>query len=268
LVEERFLHSDKCSLMEKGEKHGCAPSVRRGRYKLLLGPPGLHWLSELPPSSQSEVPFGVSGGSFDPQKPHECKSDRHSYKSFLQELNRKQKEPLCSSLSPCLFDVDADPSESTNIASQYPDIVAQLRDIIKINATEFLSPSNTTYDEKSTRDDLCKVERQTGYILPIDWNYQAHLIISHLGLQEDYNCEIGNGGRIILVGGVHGCVDELRILLNKAGFRKEGGDLVILLGDMVNLGPQSVETIRFAQEIKVCVSPNIATYIFFCFTLL
>lgn len=40
------------------------------------------------------------------------------------------------------------------------------------------------------------------------------------------------GRRVIIVGDVHGCVDELRTLLAKCGYRK-GTDVVVLVGDLV-----------------------------------
>jgi len=54
------------------------------------------------------------------------------------------------------------------------------------------------------------------------------------------------GGRVILVGDVHGCMDELRDLLDHVRWQPSN-DTVVLLGDLVNKGPKSVEVVRFAQ---------------------
>ena len=54
--------------------------------------------------------------------------------------------------------------------------------------------------------------------------------------------------RIIIVGDVHGCFDELCDLLEKARFER-GEDRLILAGDFVNKGPRSAEVVRFAREV-------------------
>ena len=47
-------------------------------------------------------------------------------------------------------------------------------------------------------------------------------------------------GRLIIIGDVHGCLAELRDLLEKLEYR-EGIDTVVLVGDMVDKGPHSLE---------------------------
>ena len=42
--------------------HGCAPSIRLGAWKLLVGWPGEDQLVTLPPETESEVPYGLDGG--------------------------------------------------------------------------------------------------------------------------------------------------------------------------------------------------------------
>jgi hypothetical protein len=54
--------------------------------------------------------------------------------------------------------------------------------------------------------------------------------------------------RIIIVGDVHGCFDELCDLLEKARFER-GEDRLILAGDFVNKGPRSADVVRFAREV-------------------
>ncbi|CAD2220565.1 ser/thr protein phosphatase [Angomonas deanei] len=55
-------------------------------------------------------------------------------------------------------------------------------------------------------------------------------------------------GRYIIVGDVHGCVDQLRALVDRVKFRK-GTDLLIIIGDFVNKGPDSVGVVRYCQEM-------------------
>jgi len=52
--------------------------------------------------------------------------------------------------------------------------------------------------------------------------------------------------RTIIVGDVHGCVEELRLLLRKCGQAK--GDRVVLAGDLVAKGPDSQGVVQFARE--------------------
>ena len=52
--------------------------------------------------------------------------------------------------------------------------------------------------------------------------------------------------RTIVVGDVHGCLQELRLLLRKCGYSK--GDRVVLAGDLVAKGPDSQAVVQFARE--------------------
>ena len=46
--------------------------------------------------------------------------------------------------------------------------------------------------------------------------------------------------RVICVGDVHGCADELNILLRKVQYNKEN-DILVFNGDIINKGPNSVQ---------------------------
>jgi len=52
--------------------------------------------------------------------------------------------------------------------------------------------------------------------------------------------------RTIIVGDVHGCLEELRLLLRKCGHGKD--DRVVLAGDLVAKGPDSQGVVHFARE--------------------
>ncbi|GJD12634.1 Bis(5'-nucleosyl)-tetraphosphatase, symmetrical [Galdieria sulphuraria] len=71
-----------------------------------------------------------------------------------------------------------------------------------------------------------------------------------LGIQavySEWSRFLSKNPRVIVVGDVHGCVDELRDLLKLADFRP--GDQVIFLGDLVAKGPDSVAVVKIAREI-------------------
>lgn len=61
----------------------------------------------------------------------------------------------------------------------------------------------------------------------------------------------------IVVGDIHGCLEELRALLEKAGFN-ERKDTLVSVGDMVDRGPHNLETLRFISSLpnKVVVRGN------------
>ena len=70
---------------------------------------------------------------------------------------------------------------------------------------------------------------------------------SHASHGEDSDSGSGNTGeairsatgRIIIIGDVHGCLDELETLLSTAKYGE--GDVVIMVGDLVNKGPKSAQ---------------------------
>lgn len=53
--------------------------------------------------------------------------------------------------------------------------------------------------------------------------------------------------RTIIIGDVHGCFDELEILLEKINYTSKKDEL-IFLGDILNKGPKSSEVIHFVKE--------------------
>ncbi len=52
--------------------------------------------------------------------------------------------------------------------------------------------------------------------------------------------------RTIVIGDIHGCADELKQLVAKAGF--QAGDRLVLVGDLVAKGPDSQGVLAFARE--------------------
>lgn len=53
--------------------------------------------------------------------------------------------------------------------------------------------------------------------------------------------------RVIIVGDVHGCLSELQALLDKCYYRR-GVDVLIFVGDLVNKGPTSLQTVQFVRD--------------------
>mmetsp|Transcript_32890 Transcript_32890/g.99517 ORF Transcript_32890/g.99517 Transcript_32890/m.99517 type:complete len:311 (+) Transcript_32890:218-1150(+) len=58
----------------------------------------------------------------------------------------------------------------------------------------------------------------------------------------------GAGRRTVIVGDVHGCLDELHRLLGPDGVDLQGDDHVVLVGDLINKGPWPLEVLRTARR--------------------
>ncbi|KAG2236735.1 Metallo-dependent phosphatase-like protein [Thamnidium elegans] len=62
--------------------------------------------------------------------------------------------------------------------------------------------------------------------------------------------------RVFVMGDIHGCLDEMNRLLNLIGFNMQN-DVLILTGDLVFRGPDSLGVIRRAKELNaLCVRGN------------
>lgn len=97
--------------------------------------------------------------------------------------------------------------------------------------------------------------------------FVAFIFLALLGARQQHvigaaiptaNADTAISGRVVVVGDVHGCVEELREVLTKAGVSLDitarsqssnpTGDRVVLVGDLVSKGPYPVETIRLARH--------------------
>lgn len=56
-------------------------------------------------------------------------------------------------------------------------------------------------------------------------------------------------GKIIIVGDVHGCIDEFEALVKKCEYDRDNGDVLILVGDYVNKGYDSIAVVRRSIEL-------------------
>jgi len=55
--------------------------------------------------------------------------------------------------------------------------------------------------------------------------------------------------RTLVIGDIHGCYDELRLLLDK--FNPGKGDRIFSVGDVINRGPESYKCISLLKELNV-----------------
>eukprot|EP00744_Colponema_vietnamica_P009117 GILI01012989.1.p1 GENE.GILI01012989.1~~GILI01012989.1.p1 ORF type:complete len:479 (+),score=122.09 GILI01012989.1:58-1437(+) len=70
---------------------------------------------------------------------------------------------------------------------------------------------------------------------------------NHRGLQVRTLKDVE--GKVIIVGDVHGCVDEFNALVVKCDYDREAGDVLILVGDYVNKGYDSIGVVRRSIEL-------------------
>lgn len=54
-------------------------------------------------------------------------------------------------------------------------------------------------------------------------------------------------GRKIIIGDIHGCIEELKQLLKKVAYQP-GKDRIISVGDVIRKGPQSLECLQFLKN--------------------
>lgn len=95
-----------------------------------------------------------------------------------------------------------------------------------------------------------------------DFYYAKHQMlplpsVMHAALPvDDDRCQSEKGSKnVLVIGDVHGCMDELRLLLDTAVKEHNDGqpfEFVVLVGDLCNKGPYSAQVIRWART-----TPNV-----------
>ena len=82
--------------------------------------------------------------------------------------------------------------------------------------------------------------------------------------KEKQSNSISSSNRILVIGDVHGCLEELQLLVQKAIHKHNNGQqfkAIILVGDLCNKGPYSAEVIRYVRSQSInnnwfCVRGN------------
>jgi predicted phosphodiesterase len=59
-----------------------------------------------------------------------------------------------------------------------------------------------------------------------------------------------DAARLLIIGDVHGMLDELKSLLDKADYTASRGDRVVFVGDLINKGPESAGVVQYAMAIN------------------
>jgi bis(5'-nucleosyl)-tetraphosphatase (symmetrical) len=99
------------------------------------------------------------------------------------------------------------------------------------------------------------------YDTSVDRHYKLHGAlprpnVMHRVISIQMNSDRDN---ILVIGDVHGCLEELQDLVEEATTRNDGieFDCIILVGDLVNKGPSSADVVRKVREMGwLCVRGN------------
>ena len=91
---------------------------------------------------------------------------------------------------------------------------------------------------------------------PIGFNTKEKPIRTSRILPASYLEESGENGRVLVVGDVHGCFEELQELLSKCNYRSSV-DQLVFVGDILGKGPLSLQVVDFAmKQGALCVRGN------------
>ncbi|GMF13179.1 unnamed protein product [Phytophthora lilii] len=67
--------------------------------------------------------------------------------------------------------------------------------------------------------------------------------------------DVAASTRVLVIGDVHGCLDELQLLLDACGVGAD--DRLVFVGDLVNKGPKPLDVLRFVRDSgSLCVRGN------------
>lgn len=149
-------------------------AARFGKYKLILGvncslPSNKVWQA-WPAPAAGAVPFGRSGGVV------EAGTD-HARAPLLEDApNRSELATgaTAAAAHPCLFDLEADPSERHDLAAdpQHAELLASLVARLKRRADtgpDIALAFPLGQLNKTCGAAVCEQEEQTGYLEPVDW---------------------------------------------------------------------------------------------------
>jgi len=166
-TSNQYVNTSDCGT--KGPGHGCAPSIRVGKYKLIMSWPGEDALIELPGPSIKSVAYGVDGGIVEPGTDH-CISPH------WKQYNSTHQNNTCIPPDICLFDVEADPHELVNLATvskEYKEIVKNLTsrlETISKDGPNFCDIVPKKEYKNNWLPIACAVVEETNWWLPIDWD--------------------------------------------------------------------------------------------------
>jgi hypothetical protein len=101
--------------------------------------------------------------------------------------------------------------------------------------------------------------RRRTYDTLVDRHYRVHQTLPR-PTTAHREISVSVGGSVLVIGDVHGCLDELLELVDEA-VEQNGGvefEYVVLVGDLVNKGPSSAKVVWHVRETKgwLCVRGN------------
>jgi arylsulfatase A-like enzyme len=156
----------KCAKNASQSGHGCAPSMRSGKYKIIYTWPGGDQLIELTPLSKSPVEYGHTKGIV-----------RNGDQALGPHWSGYKKTSQAETCDPfCVFDVSTDLGESHNLAKDpsLSDTISAMEKRLTEEATtgapvcDFMQKHDF---KKLYMPIICENVKSTGgYWLPVDWD--------------------------------------------------------------------------------------------------
>ncbi|KAE8915614.1 hypothetical protein PF005_g13594 [Phytophthora fragariae] len=85
---------------------------------------------------------------------------------------------------------------------------------------------------------------------------RAHPDVALPAVVHQVASDVSSSTRLLVIGDVHGCLDELQTLLAACHFTPPR-DRLVFVGDLVNKGPKSLDVVRFVRDSNsLCVRGN------------
>eukprot|EP00597_Dinobryon_sp_UTEXLB2267_P004068 CAMPEP_0170058668 /NCGR_PEP_ID=MMETSP0019_2-20121128/1206_1 /TAXON_ID=98059 /ORGANISM="Dinobryon sp., Strain UTEXLB2267" /LENGTH=431 /DNA_ID=CAMNT_0010263669 /DNA_START=425 /DNA_END=1720 /DNA_ORIENTATION=+ len=154
--------------------------------------------------------------------------------------NKRLLSAAMSSISSTLATAIAAASSTTQSASN------RLGSVVEVKENSTTSNSSHLNSHKNDLEDINYVSDNEIYYDEDDVIMDSASANS-VPLRALHEICCNHRARVICIGDVHGCADELCELLRKVNYLP--GDLVLLLGDLVAKGPKSKAVIRLAMDI-------------------
>lgn len=249
-LRRRILRSQTRSraVIEEPDDASAAMTSGPSPVSTLLGqqiPPDQLPLEELLSSDEPVSTFVFHRG----HAPYSLKKRHGDPPCRFLKLSYSMVEPLSPHCAHC-----SNPRASGNlkhwyqVASRWNVLESDFRQPLLLSDSRRVAVEHGRIRRTRTKSTSGTKQKATGNGAPSDISTTAdESRLSPLLRHTRWDRALGRSPRVIAIGDVHGCIEELQSLLRLADYQP--GDQVVLLGDMVAKGPDSVAVVQLAREI-------------------